>query len=175
MSKETKTRNIALLFGLVILVIGLFLGKRASGPAFTPSTFAHKYYFYGFPVDSLKSCKQFYPKQRDLIAEAADLYENKDFQALSPMLAQLSLQQPEDRVFRFYAGLTAHYLKDKEAALAALRPLSETKGVLQQPARWYAALTHALFNESGNAIQLLKTIEDGPYLDKAKGLWADLE
>jgi len=164
-----------LVLGLLVLLAGLFLGKNLSGPAFTPATFAHKYYFYGYAVDSLKAQEGRYPGLKQLIGKAGDLYENKDFQALAPILQELRQAQPEDRIFRFYAGLTAHYLKDKEAAIAALVPLAETEGKLQQPARWYAALTYALFNESEEAIQLLKTIEDGPYRDKARELWADLE
>lgn len=182
MNPKPETRNLKLIsrndlflaIGLVILIIGLFLGKSLSGPAFTPATFAHKYYFYGFPVDNLKACEMRYPLQKEEIGEAVRLYEKEDFQALSPILKQLIQAYPADRTFRFYAGLTAHYLKRKNAALAAFIPLSETTGALQQASRWYAALTYVLFNEPESALELLKTIEEGPYADKAKKLIADL-
>ncbi len=164
-----------MLGGLLAVVAGLFLGKISGGAAFTPATFAHKYYFYGFPVDSLKGLERQYAAESRRIGRACELYEQKDFEALAPVLAQLQAHQPAERAFIFYAGLTAHYLKNRDAALAAFLPLSETKGNFQQPARWYAALTYTLFNEPENAIKWLETIDKGPYHEKAKALIADLK
>jgi hypothetical protein len=173
---KPETRNsFGFLIGILILIIGLWLGKSLNGPAFTPATFAHKYYFYGFPVDELRSNADRYPDQKKEIILGVSLYEQEKFQELSPILAQLSSQYPEDRVFRFYSGLAAHYVKAKDKAIEALLPLSEQAGELQDEATWYAALSYVLFNESEQAIALLKSIKDGPYLDKAKGLIADLE
>jgi len=144
----------------------------SNGPASTPSTFAHKYYFYGYRVDKLGDCGKKIDA-REKVQEAIKHYEQKNFDLLLPRLLALEKAYPEEKTFSFYLALCYHYLKKKDLALAKFEELKGDKDV-GDAASWYQALTYVLFNETENAIRTLSTIQTGPYAQHARALEADL-
>jgi hypothetical protein len=173
MMEKSKRTLLFSLVGLALILLGLSLGKWLSGPPYTVATFAHKYYYYGYPADSLLSLAKRSPSQQHSLLSAARAYQEQAYARQLVLFAQLPDTLTQQPTITFYTGLAQHYLKNKPQALGAFQSLSATPGPWQEPALWYQALTHVLHNEAAPAIPLLEQI-DGPYREKAQTLLADI-